>query len=131
MPKTIAGLNCSLSASALTTTNNRGNPSKTAFSPNLVKPPKPPNSPQAPDSAAEINLKNWRVYPSGFAMLGTEIKARRKLPSLRLFFGNDSSSAVFPEHQCPKPGSLHPDAFQRPSEALPKRRPRPAASPSP
>jgi hypothetical protein len=51
-----------------------------AFVPNLVKPPNPANSRQAPDSAAEINLKSWRVYPSGFAMLELEIKLAQAFP---------------------------------------------------
>jgi hypothetical protein len=47
---------------------------KTGFDQNLVKPHQPPNSRQAPDSAAEINFENWRVYPLGFAILKLEIK---------------------------------------------------------
>jgi hypothetical protein len=51
-----------------------------AFVPNLVKPPKPANSRQAPDSTAEINLKIWRVYPSGFAILELDIKLAQAFP---------------------------------------------------
>src|SRR5580692_2539453 len=47
---------------------------KTAFVPNLVKPPEAPNSRQPADSVAEINLKTWRVYPLESASLEIEIK---------------------------------------------------------
>ncbi len=63
---------------------------KTALVQNLVKPPEPANSRQSSDSTAEINLKIWRVYPSGFAILEVEIRKRRKRFRLAPFLVSDS-----------------------------------------
>jgi hypothetical protein len=104
---------------------------KWAFVQNLVKPPKPANSRQAPDSAAEINLKIWRVYPSEFAMLVLEIKLAQAFAACAFSFAQQSSSPpAFFQDQCKKPRPLHQDAVQRPGEALPRGQPRPAASAS-
>ena len=64
---------------------------QSGFVRNLVKPPKAVNSRQPPDSAAEINLKIWRVYPSGFASLETEIHSGASSESLRLLLFPETS----------------------------------------
>ena len=62
----------------------RGKSSESRFCRKGVKPSKPPNSRQTHDSAAEINSKNWRGLPSGFASLEVEIKFGASFPA-RLF----------------------------------------------
>jgi hypothetical protein len=59
---------------------------KTAFVPNLVKPPEAPNSRQPADSVAEINLKIWRVYPLESASLKVEIKFGASFPACAFSF---------------------------------------------
>jgi len=44
---------------------------------------------------------------------------RRKRDCLRLFFCQHSPSETFFQTKCADPGSLHPDAFQRPRRGLP------------
>jgi hypothetical protein len=48
------------------------------FCRNLVKPPKPSIFSQPTDSAGNINLKIWRVYPLQFASLEIEAKTSRR-----------------------------------------------------
>jgi hypothetical protein len=55
----------------------------------LSSPQKQPNSPQAHDSAAEINLKNWRFYPSGFATLKVGIKFGASFPACAFSFAGN------------------------------------------
>jgi hypothetical protein len=59
---------------------------KTAFVPNLVKPPEAPNSRQPADSVEEINPKIWRVYPLESASLEIEIKFGASFPACAFSF---------------------------------------------
>jgi hypothetical protein len=57
------------------------NGAKIDFVRKLVKPLEASNSRQVHDSAKEINLKTWRVYPSESARLEVEIKFGASFPA--------------------------------------------------
>src|SRR5579863_3845849 len=72
---------------------------KTAFVPNLVKPPDAPNSRQPADSVAEINPKIWRVYPLESASLEIEIKFGASFPACAFSFATTQIPALTTDAQ--------------------------------
>src|SRR5580704_18778731 len=76
----------------------RRKPPKCPLCRKVVKPPEPPNSRQATDSVAEINLKIWRVYPLGFASLEVEIKFGASFPACAFLLHRLLFKDVFPDN---------------------------------